>query len=334
MGFWNDRSVLITGGAGLIGSAVAKKLVQKGAKVKVLDNFSAYPFDQWKRFGLDTLSNVDKIDGDIRDKKTVERACKGLDFVFHEAAYADVAATIENPDKDFRSNVEGTFNLLEAIRKNDDIERFVFASSAAVYGERNAEDGEVPTFKENMEPDPISTYGNSKLWGERECLLYHDLYGIPSTSLRYFSVYGVPQVPKKGSHSWVVAIFAMRILKEKPLKVFGDGTQVRDFTHIDDIAEATILAAEENSTIGEFFNVGTGKPTSINQLARLMLDVSDSNVSIEHEEKPEGDPMGGYADTTKMEKLIDWRPVVNLKEGIERYWSWIKTNRDYVLDWI
>jgi nucleoside-diphosphate-sugar epimerase len=331
---WNNKTALVTGGAGLIGSRIVNRLVKRGATVKVLDNLSAYPFDQSEHFGIKDLSSVQFIVGDIKSKDTVGNAVEGCDYIFHEAAFADVAATIWNPREDLESNVLGTFNLLEASRKHK-IRRFIFASSAAVYGEQNASPGEkVPQFTEEMKPNPISTYANSKLWGEYEAGLYYNLYGLKTTALRYFSIYGVPQVPKKGSHSWVVAIFGMYLVKRKPLTVFGDGEQVRDFIYVDEAAEATILAAERDTTINKAVNVGTGKPTTINRIAEIFVNLANFKVQVEPRPKPKGDPFGGYADTTLMKELLDWEPNIALEDGVKMYYEWVINNKKAIPDWL
>ena len=331
---WRNKAVLVTGGAGLVGSRIVNKLTKLGVSVKVLDNFSAYPFDQPKHFGVKGLNSVDIVYCDIKDKEAVDKAMMGCDVVFHMAAFADVAATIWNPREDVDSNVLGTFNLLESARKHD-VERFVFASSAAIYGEQSPAQGEkIAKFSESIKPNPISTYANSKLWGEFEAGLYFSLYGLKTSSLRYFSIYGVPQIPKKRSHSWVVAIFGMYLVSGRPLPVFGDGEQVRDFVYVDEIADATILTAEKESAVNKAINIGTGKATTINRIAEIFTDLSDSKVSIEYRPKPKGDPFGGYADTTLMKEVLHWEPRISIEEGVRMYYEWIIQNKHVIPDWL
>jgi len=326
--------VLVTGGAGLIGSHIAKKLTQQGATVKILDNLSAYPLNQLNHFGIQQQNDIEIIIGDIKDEAIVHKAINNVDIIFHEAAFADVAATIWNPNEDFKTNVLGTFNLLKAAKDNN-INRFILASSAAIYGEQLQEGGKnPPKFSEDTKPNPISTYANSKLWAEYEAQLFHQLYGLKTTSLRYFSVYGDPQIPKKGSHSWIIAIFTMKLLKNKPLTIFGDGSQVRDFIHVDDIAEATILTAEKQSTIGKVINIGTGKPTTIQQLAEIVMNVANDEAPLEYRPRPKGDPFGGYAETTLMKKLLEWEPKIQLKDGVKRYYNWARLNNNVVPQWL
>jgi UDP-glucose 4-epimerase/dTDP-L-rhamnose 4-epimerase len=337
---WTRKNVLVTGGSGHIGSNVVRKLVKRGvAHVRILDNMAAYPFDQ-AGFFLDELQDKDQVSllaGDVCKDDDVARAIKGVDVVFHLAAYADVAATINNPDEDFRSNVAGTYSLLRHSRLQG-VERYVFASSAAVYGDKPWRNRtSPPMFSEGMRPNPLSTYGNSKLWGEHEASLFHSLYGLSTTSLRYFSVYGPRQTPKTGSHSWVVAIFLMRALKRKPLRVFA-GDQVRDFTYIDDIAEATVRAAEASGIDGQAFNVGTGVPTRVDRLAEMVKSLVLDRLAIEAKTeigpRPKGDPRGGYADTRKTRRLLGFEAQVNFQEGLEETLEWVIRNKNSLPDWL
>jgi len=302
---------------------------------------SAYPFDQLNFFcrDLKELDSVEIVKGDICNKDLVYRVMKSarVDVVFHLAAYADVAATIYNPDEDFRTNVLGTYTVLKASLDNG-VERFVFASSAAVYGDQPWGEDEPPRFREDMKPNPLSTYANSKLWGENEALLFYRLYGLRTVALRYFSVYGPMQIPKPRSHSWAVAIFIMRALKGKSLTVYG-GNQVRDFIYVEDVAEATVRAAEVNGAEGHVINVGTGRPTKIIDLAymikRLVEDTLNVEVKIEVlQSRPKGDPLGGYADTTKMRTLLGFQPEVTLEEGLRRSLEWYVSHRELIPEWL
>jgi UDP-glucose 4-epimerase/dTDP-L-rhamnose 4-epimerase len=330
---WKNRRVLVTGGAGLVGSRIVKEVIRLGARVRVLDNLSAYPFDQKSHFGLSDLGNCEFIKGDISDSATVKAALEGVDVVFHEAAFADVAASIWNPGEDFRSNVVGTWNILESSRSIG-VDRLVFASSASVYGDPPRQRNNIPVFKESQGTGPLSTYANSKLWGENEFVLFYQLYGLRTTSLRYFSIYGPPQVPKKRSQSWAIAIFTMLLAKGKPLTIFGDGSQVRDFTHVNDIAKATVRAAEMDKTVGRVINIGTGIPTSIASLAKLIIESSGREANIKYKPRPRGDPLGGYADTKLMSELLGWTPAVKLRDGIEEYWNWVQHSRTSIPTWL
>ncbi|HDJ97194.1 MAG TPA: NAD-dependent epimerase/dehydratase family protein [Thermofilum sp.] len=336
---WTRTNVLVTGGSGHIGSNVVKKLIErKAATIRVMDNLNAYPFNQLKVYGKEfqDADCVEMVRADIASKDIGEHF-KDVDVVFHLAAYADVAATIYNPDEDFRTNVLGTYNVLKS-SLDAGVKKYVFASSAAVYGNQpSSTPGEPPVFHEDMKPNPLSTYANSKLWGEYEANLFYKLYGLPTTSLRYFSVYGPMQIPKPKSHSWVIAIFLMRALKGKPMVVFG-GNQVRDFTYIDDIAEATVKAAEASGNEGEAVNVGTGVPTRIDSLAETIKKIVKTKIGIEstidYGPRPKGDPLGGYADTSKAKKLLNFTPQVSLEEGITKTLDWLLENKNLTPDYV
>ena len=164
------------------------------------------------------------------------------------------------------------------------------------------------------------------------CHIY-ELYNLPTTSIRFFSVYGSPQIPKKGSHSWAVAIFGALAKKGKPITVFGDGNQIRDFTHVSDIAESVVLSTEKESTNGKFFNVGTGKPTKINDIVEKIFE-HVKPVPINYKPRPPGDPIGGYSDTALMKKLLDWEPQINLKQGIKEYFDWLNNHEHIIPEWL
>jgi UDP-glucose 4-epimerase/dTDP-L-rhamnose 4-epimerase len=330
---WNRATVLVTGGCGHIGSFVVRKLIQrKATHIRIIDRLSAYPFNQLDVFCKDVLADdrVEFIKGDIADRETIKRIIQGVDIVFHLAAYADVAATIYNPDEDFRSNIIGTYNVLKASLEAG-VKRYVFASSASVYGDQQSS-----KFKEDMKPNPLSTYANSKLWGEIQARLFYTLYGLPTVSLRYFSVYGPLQIPKPRSHSWVVAIFLMRAINGYPLIVFG-GSQIRDFIHVEDVAEATVRAAEKSGIEGEVINVGTGKPTRIDDLAIIIKSLVKEELGIDIEIKygprPKGDPLGGYADTEKKKRLLELEPRP-FEQGLRQTLKWIKCNKHLVPSYV
>jgi UDP-glucose 4-epimerase/dTDP-L-rhamnose 4-epimerase len=332
---WSRKKVLVTGGCGHIGSFVVRKLLQRNvAYVKIVDNLSAYPFDQINMFCKDFIidEGVELIKADVADRESVKRVVQDVDIVFHLAAYADVAATIYNPDEDFRTNVMGTYNILRS-SLDAGVKRFVFASSAAVYGDQKPQSPSgPPKFSEDMKPNPLSTYANSKLWGETQAMLFYKLYGLPTVSLRYFSVYGPFQIPKPKSHSWVVAIFIMRALNKRPLIVFGGG-QVRDFIHVEDVAEATIRAAEREGIEGEIINIGTGRPTRVDDLAvtirELVKEELGFYVEIKYGPRPRGDPLGGYADISKMMKFLELKPR-SFEEGLIETFKWMLSNRHVI----
>ena len=322
-----NKKILVTGGAGTVGCNIVKKLVDRNAEVTVVDNLSAYPFDYLKDYGVGDISAVNFVKGDITDKNLMDNLIRKQDIVIHAAALADVGACVRNPEIEFQTNVVSTQGILETSKKNN-IEKFIFISSAAVYGMGNR-----GIFKETDPCFPVSNYALSKYWGEQQTKLYYDLYDLPTTSIRFFSVYGSPQIPKEGSHSWAVAIFGALAKKGKPITVFGDGNQIRDFTHVTDIAESVVLSTEKNSTNGKFFNVGTGKPTKINEIVEKVFQNVDP-VPINYKPYPAGDPIGGYSDTTLMKKLLNWEPEMTLENGIKEYFDWFSEHEYLVPSWV
>ncbi len=322
-----NKKILVTGGAGTVGCNIVKKLVDRNAEVTVVDNLSAYPFDYLKDYGVGDISAVNFVKGDITDKNLMDNLIQKQDIVIHAAALADVGACVRNPEIEFQTNVVSTQGILETSKKNN-IEKFIFISSAAVYGMGNR-----GIFKETDPCFPVSNYALSKYWGEQQTKLYYDLYDLPTTSIRFFSVYGSPQIPKEGSHSWAVAIFGALAKKGKPITVFGDGNQIRDFTHVTDIAESVVLSTEKNSTNGKFFNVGTGKPTKINEIVEKVFQNVDP-VPINYKPYPAGDPIGGYSDTTLMKKLLNWEPEMTLENGIKEYFDWFSEHEYLVPSWV
>ncbi len=336
---WNRASALITGGCGHIGSRIAELLVERRTNlIRIIDTMDAYEFDQLSVYcgSFKDLDNVEIIRGDITRYEDIREAVKGIDYVFHQAAYADVAACIRDPDRNLRVNIIGTYNVLKASLE-EGVKKYVFASSAAVYGDQPSINNVPPVFSEDLKPNPLSTYANAKLWGENEAKLFNDLYGLPTVSLRYFSIYGPYQIPKRNSHSWVVAIFAMRAYKGKPLEVYGGGRQVRDFIYVYDVAEANIVAAER-SIRGEVINIGTGKPTRIIDLAYKIRGLSKEYFGFEPEiiikPRPKGDPLGGYADIRKMKNMLKWEPRIGLDEGLRKYFEWLLKHKELVPEYL
>ncbi len=322
-----NKSILVTGGAGCVGSNIVKKLDKRGAKITVIDNLSAYPFDYLHEYGVGNMESVKFVKGDINNHELISGLIKDNDVVIHAAALADVGACIKNPHDEFQTNVRATQNILE-ICKKEEIQKFIFISSASVYGEPKGQ-----IFKESDACFPVSNYGLSKYWGEQQTKLYNDLYGLPTTSIRFFSVYGSPQTPKQGSHSWAVAIFSMLAKKGKPITVFGDGNQIRDFTHVSDIAESVVRSIDKDCTNGKFFNSGTGKSTTVNEIVKYVFE-NIKQVPIQYKPYPKGDPLGGYADISLMKKYLDWEPEISLEHGIKEYFEWLANHENVVPDWI
>ncbi len=298
--------VLITGGCGFIGANLVEYLLEKKHTVRVFDNFSVGSEENLenacRKFDVPEL-----IVGDVRDKE-VEEAVKGVDAVVHLAAHTNVIDSLENPVEDFQVNAIGTFNVLEACRKNG-VERFVYASSNAVVGEQ------VPPINEEKIPAPLSPYGASKLVGEALCSAYYNSYGINTVSLRFSNAYGVYSSHKTS----VVAKFIRRAREGKPLVIYGDGEQTRDFIHARDICEAVYLSLNSGNG-GEVFQVATGVETRIKDLAGKISDLAVSSgyakLRIDYTDGRKGEIVKNFSDISKARDMLGFKPKIKLEEGL------------------
>jgi UDP-glucose 4-epimerase len=298
---------LITGGAGFIGSHLVQRIVTMGERVRVLDNFSS-----GKRENLRGLEDkVEVIFGDLLDQEAVRRAMDGVEVVFHQAALRSVPFSVENPALVNRVNVEGTVNVLLAAR-DARVRRVVYASSSSVYGDSL----ELPKSEHSL-PKPVSPYAVSKLTGEYYCRVFSQLYGLETVSLRYFNVYGPRQDPSS-QYAAVIPRFIHWSLRGEPLEVHGDGLQSRDFTYIDNVVTANLLAAQCGDGIGEAFNVGQGSAHTLLDLAILLQDILGMKLRLLHTRGRPGDVRHTLADISKAERCFDYRPHVSFEEGIVR----------------
>jgi len=307
-----DKILLITGGCGFIGTNLVKYLADRGYQIRVLDNLSTGKEENLRKFRRQDRgpSAVDLRVGDIRDRGEVSKAVKGTDAVVHLAAHTSVTDSLENPREDWEVNVNGTFNLLEACRQNG-VTKFVFASSNAVVGEQ------APPIDELKIPKPLSPYGASKLAGEALCSAYHHSFGLKTISLRFANCYG-PYADDKTS---VIPRFIKWAKEEKPLIIYGDGNQTRDFVHVNDVCQAIYLAltAAQPSTMelyGSVFQIGTGTEVSINELAELIKEMAGNKIQISYEPERKGEIKRNYSDITKARTVLNFEPKVKLREGL------------------
>jgi len=309
--FWRDKRVIVTGGAGFIGSNVVRYLIENGCSVTVLDNLqSGY------RQNLDPFPQVSFIQGDVRDRVTVERAIQGMEVVFHLAASVGNKRSIDYPIDDMQINVLGTLHILEAARKYG-ICKVVFSSSAAIFGELR-----MLPIREDHPVEPNSPYGVSKLAAEKMCLVYTKLYPpLECVCLRYFNVYGVNQ--RYDAYGNVIPIFAHQILRGMPITIFGDGEQTRDFVNVYDIVQANIKAAMASGVSG-VFNIGSGRRITINQLVELMRNLIGLSVQVQYAPPRPGDVRHSLADISAATKAFGYAPNVGLKEGLREYMNWVK----------
>jgi len=298
---------LVTGGAGFIGSHITERLVASGERVRVLDNFS-----YGKKENLSAVDDrIEVVRGDLLDPEAVRRAMQGVRVVFHQAALRSVPFSVENPSIVNRVNVEGTLNVLIAAR-DAKARRVVFASSSSVYGNAKA----MPE-SETQVLAPLSPYAVSKLAGEYYCRAFTDLYGLETVSLRYFNVFGPRQDPAS-EYAAVIPRFITWALEKENLQVHGDGLQSRDFTYIDNVVDANLLAAESRKAVGGVYNVGQSRSYSLLDLIDLLRSILQTDLQWDHTGARAGDVRYTLADISRAAEDMDYRPGVSFEEGIAR----------------
>lgn len=301
--------VLITGGAGFIGSHTVDRFLAEGFDVVVLDNLRSGSLDNVRQHF--SRADFHFVRGDVRDAGLVRSLVGDADFVVHLAALVSVPESMKDPALTFDINVNGTLNLLKAC-VDSSIKRFVYASSCAVYG--NAE--ELP-IKEDAPAKPVSPYGVSKLGAERHVLKFYEEFGLETVCLRYFNVYGPRQALNE--YSGVITQFLNRIKNDMPLVIFGNGEQTRDYVHVEDVAEANLLALKGSGAAGEIFNIGTGVATSINRLASILLKIANKeHLKIQHCEARKGDIKHSVADVSKAREKLGYNPKIPLEDGLRK----------------
>jgi nucleoside-diphosphate-sugar epimerase len=290
--------IIVSGGAGFIGSHLVDALVQGGDEVNIIDNLST-----GKRENLNPKAKFFEVD--LRDFAQIRPLFEGIDFVFHQAALPRIPLSIEKPKETNDVNIGGTLNALLA-SKEAGVKKFIYASSSSVYGQQ-----ETLPMKEEMTCRPLNPYALHKYVGELYCRIFFEIYGLKTVCLRYFNVYG-PRAPREGAYVPVIGIFLRQKSKGEPLTITGDGEQTRDFTFISDVVRANILAMElEKVGRGEAINVGAGSNHSINEVARLV------GGEVVHIAPRPGEMRHTLADITRARELLGWEPRVNLEEGIK-----------------
>lgn len=303
--------VLVTGGAGFIGSHIVQRLLHDGYRVRVLDNFSTGYRDNLPS------TEIELIEGDIRHPETAFRAVAGMDVVLHQAALGSVPRSIADPLTTHEVNATGTLHLLIAAR-DAGVRRFVYASSSSVYG-----DTPLLPKVESMPPQPLSPYALSKLAGEVYCKLFHRLYGLSTISLRYFNVFG-PRQDEASEYAAVIPRFAAALLEDRPLTVYGDGLQTRDFTYVANVVEANLLAINSEAA-GEVCNIACGAKYSLLELAHALGEVLGKKPVINHHPSRPGDVRDSFASIEKARQLLGFQPVVQFREGISATADWFRT---------
>jgi UDP-glucose 4-epimerase len=289
--------ILVTGGAGFIGSNLVDKLIDEGHKVFVIDNLLSGKKENINRKAIFYKADICHLD-------KISPLFKGVDYVFHLAANPKVVFSVENPIESNQINVDGTLNVLYANYKNK-VKRLIFASSAAVYGNIK----KLP-LKENMTPKPISPYGLHKLIGEYYCKLFSNLYNLETVCLRYFNVYG-PRMDPNGPYALVIGKFLKLRKENRPLTIYGDGKQTRDFVYVDDVIKANILAMKSKKVgSGEVINICSGRNYSINYIAKLI------GVKKIYLPARKGEMKHTLGDNSLAKKLLGWKPEISLEEGV------------------
>jgi len=300
------ENVLVTGGAGFIGSHVVDRLVNGGYGVRVIDNLSTGKLSNIENH-IDS-GRIDFVKGDIRDAQLVKDCVRNVSAVVHLAAITSVPFSVETPDLTYATNITGTLNLLISCAEKK-VGKFVFISSCAVYGEPEY----LPVDEKHL-TEPVSPYAASKLVAEHFCLGFHEKQLLKSVVLRLFNVYG----PRQGinDYSGVITRFIDRCKQGLPLVVYGDGSQTRDFVNVCDVVEAVLSAMENKAAEGEVFNIGFGEPVSIRGLAEAFLELAGLNLEVINEEPRLGDIKHSYADISKAEKFLGYGPKVSLRDGL------------------
>jgi nucleoside-diphosphate-sugar epimerase len=309
---------LVTGGGGFIGSNLVEALLARGERVRVLDDFSTGRRENLARapeWAAKGGGAFELIEGDIRDAGTCRRAAAGADYVLHQAAMPSVQRSVMDPVASNAVNVAGTLNVLVAAREAK-VKRLVFASSSSLYGESET----LPKI-ESMPSAPISPYGLQKLAGETYCGLFWRLYGLPTVALRYFNVFGPRQDPGS-EYSAVIPKFIGAIKAGRTPTIFGDGDQTRDFSFIDNVVQANLKACEAGEeAFGLAFNIACGERISLNDLVRQLGSFAGRDVSPEHADARPGDIRHSLAGIERAERLLGYRPSVDVREGLRRTWA-------------
>lgn len=310
------KNVLVTGGAGFIGSHLVEALVSAGCQVRVYDNLSSGNTDNLRHLE----GQFSFYQADIRDRQKLEAALEGCEVVFHLAAIVSVPQTVENPIESAEVNEMGTLFVLDASREAK-VKRVVFSSSCAVYGD----DPRLPK-RENMAPKPLSPYAAQKLAAEYYAKVFYDLYGIETAVLRYFNVYGPRQDPTS-PYSGVISIFMTKALLNEPVVIYGDGNQSRDFIYVRDVVKANLLAATASNVSGHVMNIGSGQSVCINDLWQAVCALSGRSRDPQYASKRPGDIVASLAGMERAKELLGFDCEASFEKGLESTFEWYCNNQ-------
>jgi nucleoside-diphosphate-sugar epimerase len=309
--------VLVTGGAGFIGSNLADGLIKEGAKVVIIDNLVT-----GFRENLEEITgDFEFIEGDLNNDSALCKALQGVEIVFHQAALPSVPRSVDNPSETHQACVNGTFNLLLKARESG-VRRVIYAASSSAYGDQ-------PTLPkvETMRPEPLSPYAGAKLMGEYYCQIFYRVYGLETISLRYFNVFGPRQNPSS-MYSGVISRFIDALMKSQPPIIYGDGEQSRDFTYVANVVDANIKAAQTNKGIGEVMNCANGERTTLNELLKVLKNITGKqDVNAIYEAERKGDVRHSQADNRRAVECLGYEKLVGLEEGLIKTIEWWKQSR-------
>ncbi len=300
-------NVMVTGGAGFIGSHLATKFVELGHRVRVFDNFSTGHRENLSHLG----DSVEIMEADLRNPAECAAACADMEFVFHEAAIPSVPKSVEDPQASHDANVTGTFNMLRAAQQSG-VRRFIYAASSSAYG-----DTEESPKHEDITPAPLSPYAVQKLAGEHYARAFFECYGLETVSLRYFNVFGARQDPNS-QYAAVIPAFITAILRGTPLTVYGDGEQTRDFSFIENVVHGNVLAMQAERTAGESVNVACGDRISVNTVVREINRLLGTSVEPCYVDPRPGDVKHSCADIRRAGELLGYKPLVSFDDGLRQ----------------
>jgi len=308
---------LVTGGAGFIGSHIAAALIDRGARVRIIDDLST----GYRQNVEDVGGDIDFIQASLTDRQAVRRALGDVEWVFHEAAIPSVPRSVAAPEETHEASVNATFSLLLAAR-DQKVRRLVYAASSAAYGDQP----ELPK-REDMRPDPLSPYAVAKLVGEYYCRVFSRVYGLDTVSLRYFNVFGPRQDPGS-QYSGVISRFIDAALNAKQPTIYGDGEQSRDFTYIANVVDANLKAAESDSAVGQVINIANGERVTINEVFEMVKKLTGrANLEAEYAPPRTGDVRDSLADLSLARSLLGYTPQVGLEEGLRSTIDWWTKSR-------
>jgi len=306
---------VVTGGGGFIGSHIVEELIRRGQTAKIIDNFST-----GKRANVEPFkTRAEVIESDIADATNLRDVLSGVDYVIHQAAIPSVPKSMLDPVKSHHANVNGTLNLLLSAR-DAGVKRVVYASSSSLYGDS-------PTLPkhEGMMPKPLSPYGAQKLFAEMYCQVFTRAYGLETVSLRYFNVFG-PRQDATSQYSGVLALFIPAVLQGRRPKIYGDGLQSRDFTYVQNVVEANLLACTVPGVGGEVFNVACGDRITVNSMLQQINKITGNDIAPIYAEPRAGDIKHSQADITRAKEHLGYEPVVTFEEGLARTIEWYRQN--------